>query len=271
MHIKSFIEKKVLKKRVYLYRILIVFLGFIILTPARSQQVKIENLPFFDNKEYHFGFFLGVNQMLFTVKTKPDFQNEYYLQSQFPEYNSDIARVLDIGVVPTYGFNVGIISDLKLSNHFNLRFTPELQFGERILAYDIEYIYRGNTDTIFGHEKRISSTLLNFPLTLKYKGNRINNMRPYLLLGGKLSMDLGAQATKTVNANERDITVKLFRDDVYAEAGVGFDFYFNWFKMSTEIKMSYGLSQMMLFEKNIWADPIQSISSKVFQFNLTFE
>ena len=271
MHIKTFIEKKVLGKRIQLYRVLLIFSGLFAFIPLWSQQVKIENLAFFDNKEYHFGFFLGANQMLYTIKTQPDFENNYYNQSQIPEFNADIARILNIGAAPTIGFTVGIISDLRLGENFNLRFTPDLQFGERKLIYDIETIYRGDTDTIFGYEKRMSSTLLNFPLTLKYKGKRLNNMRPYLFLGGRATMDLGAQASKTINENERDITIKLYRDDIYAEFGVGFDFYFNWFKMSTEIKMSYGLSNVLFYENNIWVDPILSLSSKVFQFNITFE
>lgn len=236
-----------------------------------SQHTRIGNLLFFDEKDYHFGFYLGANQMLYTLKTKTDFEQTIYTQDQIPEMNADQARVLNVGVLPTLGFNVGIISDVRLGNYFNLRFTPDLQFGERVLTYDIETTYRNEVDTVFGYEKRIPSTLLNFPFALKYKGKRILNMRPYVFVGARYTMDLGSQASKTINQNERDITVKLYRDDLYGEAGVGFDFYFNWFKMSTELKMSYGIRDVLVHETNIWADPIESLRSKLFQFNVTFE
>ncbi len=260
-----------MKKRIHIYQIISVFVGILAFESLWSQQAKIENLPVFDDKEYHFGFFLGMNQMLFTIETKPNFEDVYYNQIQIPEFNADMARVLKIGAAPTFGFTVGIISDLRMGEYFNLRFTPDLQFGERILTYDIEKSYRDVTDTIFGYKKRISSTLLNFPLYLKYKGKRLGNMRPYLITGGRLTMDLGAQASKTINENEQDITIKLYRNDVYLEAGVGFDFYFNWFKFSTEFKMAYGLSTVLLYEDNIWVDPIERLGSKVFQINITFE
>lgn len=253
------------------YRIVLILTGLLSFSTLWGQQAKIENLTFFDKKEYHFGFFLGVNQMLYTIKTKTDFENTIYLQDQIPEFNVDQAQLLKIGASPTLGFTIGIISDLRLGKYFNLRFTPNLQFGERLLLYDIKTEYGAVTATIIGYEKRIPSTLLNFPINLKYKGIRMHNMRPYLIVGGRLTMDLGAQASKTINENEQDITIKLYRDDIYAEAGVGFDFYFNWFKMSTELKMSYGLRDVLLHENNIWVDPIEHLNSKLFQFSVTFE
>lgn len=254
------------------YRIVLILTGLLSFSTLWGQQVKIENLTFFDKKEYHFGFFLGVNQMLYTIKTKADFENIPYTRNQIPEFPAiDSAKVLKIGAAPTFGFTIGIISDLRLGKYFNLRFTPNLQFGERLLLYDIQTYNGAVTATIIGYEKRVPSTLLNFPINLKYKGIRMHNMRPYLIVGGRLTMDLGAQASKTINENEQDITIKLYRDDIYAEAGVGFDFYFNWFKMSTELKMSYGLRDVLLHENNIWVDPIEHLNSKLFQFSVTFE
>lgn len=250
---------------------LLLIAGLLVYSSTWAQQAKINNLLFFDEKEYHFGFFLGLNQMLYTVKTKTDFEKTVYLQDQIPEFNADQARILNVGVKPTFGFTVGIISDIRMGKYFNLRFTPDLQFGERLLTYDIQTIYNSKTDTIFGYEKRVPSTLLNFPISIKYKGMRMQNLRPYLIAGARYTMDLGAQASKTINQNENDITIKLYRDDIYAEAGVGFDFYFNWFKMSTELKMSYGIRDVLLHEDNAWVDPIEKINSKLFQFSVTFE
>jgi len=47
----------------------IALLGLLFSTSAMAQQRKPMNLPNFDHVTYHFGFILGVNQMLFSVKT----------------------------------------------------------------------------------------------------------------------------------------------------------------------------------------------------------
>ncbi|MBN2236476.1 MAG: PorT family protein [Bacteroidales bacterium] len=258
-------------KKTGLNKVLLIVVSFLLTWSAFGQQAKIENLIYFDQKDYHFGFFLGANQMLYTVKTKIDFENKIYTQDQIPEMNADQARLLNIGAAPTLGFTVGIIADKRMGNYFNLRIVPDLQFGERLLVYDLVTTYRNELDTILGFQKRVPSTLLNFPIQLKYKGKRLHNLRPYVIVGAKYSMDIASQASKTINENERDITIKLYRDDVYAEAGVGFDFYFNRFKMSTELKMSYGFFDVLLNENNIWTDPIERMSSKMFSFNVTFE
>ncbi len=263
-----------LKKRINIYRIVLLFIGLIWINTLWSQRVKIENLVVFDDKEYHFGFFFGASQMLYTIKTKQKFENIDYKLAQFPEIKKEIewARVTKIGAAPTIGFTIGIISDFRLGKYFNLRFTPDLQFGERVLHYDIEIKDLNSTLETQQYQKRVPSTLLNFPLAIKYKGMRMRNVRPYLIVGGHYTMDLGAQANKTEpNSEAKVITIKLFRDDIYAEAGVGFDFYFNWFKMSTELKMSYGIFDVLSHESYIWTDPIERLNSKLFQFNVTFE
>ncbi len=249
----------------------LLFVGFMWINNLWSQRVKMENLVVFDDKEYHFGFFFGANQMLYTINTRDNFENTPYSQVDRKELDAGTAKATKIGAAPTLGFTVGIISDLRLGKYFNLRFTPNLEFGERILNFDIHYSLNNVPDSLIGYKKRVPSTLLNFPLAIKYKGMRSHNMRPYLLVGGRVSLDLGAQASKTIEGNENVVTIKLFRDDIYAEAGFGFDFYFNWFKMSTELRMSYGLRDIILHEDNIWVGPIESMRSKVFQFNVTFE
>lgn len=262
-----------IKNKIHIYRAIIILIGIFAIGPLWSQQSKVQNLITFDDKPYHFGFFLGANQMLYTIKTRVDFEDRFYEKNQIPEFPAiDSAQVLKIGAKPTLGFTIGIISDMRLGKYFNLRFTPNLQFGERILTYDLRK-YKGMSKTIEGYEKRIPSTLLNFPISLKYKGMRMHNIRPYLIVGGRVTMDLGSLASKTATS-PWDITIKLYRNDIYADAGVGFDFYFNWFKMSTELKMSYGIRDDILShenEDNIWVNPIESLKSKVFQFSVTFE
>jgi len=99
----------------------------------------------------------------------------------------------------------------------------------------------------------------------------MHNARPYVFIGVKFVMDLAAQAGKKEDQNERDVVIKLYRSDIAFETGVGFDFYFNWFKMGTELRMSYGLNDVLKNEDNIYTDPIESLHSRIFQLVFTFE
>ena len=65
--------------------------------------------------------------------------------------------------------------------------------------------------------------------------------------------------------------MKLNASDFYAEAGVGFDFYNEWFKFGIELKMMYGMMDVLKREKNIYTDGIESLKSKIFQLSFTFE
>lgn len=250
---------------------LLLILGLIVLSSSTwAQSRTIPNQPRYDKKKYHFGFYLGVNQMLYNIKMKPGFTNFTYVQEQVPELNADSAYLRNVEPVPQLGFTIGIVSDLRLGKYFNLRFTPELLFSERKLNYTMLTYYR-SVPQLVEIEKQVPSTHLNFPFYLKYKGVRLHNVRPYVFIGVKFVMDLAAQAGKEEDTNEQEVVIKLYSSDIAFEAGVGFDFYFNWFKMGTELRMSYGMKNVLKNEDNIYTDPIESIHSKIFQLVFTFE
>ncbi|OYT17407.1 MAG: hypothetical protein B7C24_02910 [Bacteroidetes bacterium 4572_77] len=236
-----------------------------------AQTKGVPNQPRYDRKKIHFGFYLGANQMLYTLKMRPGFSSITYYQDQIPEFNADSAYLYNVEAVPQLGFTIGIVSSLTLGKYFNLRFTPELLFSERKLRYDILTYYRDEARLIKAYEKKIPSTHLNFPFYVKYKGVRLFNVRPYVFVGFKFVIDLAAQAGKKEDVNERDIVVKLYRSDFAFETGVGFDFYFNWFKMGAELRMSYGFKDILKKENNIYTDPIESLNSRIFQLVFTFE
>ena len=114
--------------------------------------------------------------------------------------------------------------------------------------------------------KKVESTLLDFPINLKLRSERLNNMSAYLLGGGKYSIDLASQA-KTKNPD----IVKLTGKDWSLEAGFGLDFYLVYFKLSTEIKFSAGFPDRLYHENTTYSAPINKLSTKVWLFSLNFE
>jgi hypothetical protein len=257
--------------------ILIIFLLTLISSSTFAQRVKSLNLRNADQVPYHFGFQLGINHMLFTLKTPPGYQKQMYYGSagitevfnSLPDLNLDSANLYSIEAIPTYGFVIGIVGDMRIGQYFNLRFTPSLTFGERDMEYTILGYKSTSEPKLFVTQKNIQSTFVEFPLSLKFKGSRINNARPYVLVGAKYSLDLASNAKKKEESNI--IHVLIDRNDVYGQLGVGFDFYTAYFKFGTEIVMSYGIFDLIKRDQTIYTTSITALQSKIFQINFTFE
>jgi hypothetical protein len=223
----------------------------LVFSPVKAQDQGIENLPRFDMRTVHFGFTLGFNNMDFTIKR--------------PESISSTDSVLTVIPESQYGFQIAIVSDLRIGNNLNLRFVPGLSFGGRNIHYEI---YQSYLDSVFSVTKKTESTFLDFPLLFKYKTNRINNFRAYVLFGGKYSIDLASQSKKK---QEDDAFLKLLPNDFSVELGTGFEIYLEYFKFGVELRMSYGIPDMLKRENTIYTNNIESLRSKIFWLCFTFE
>ncbi len=250
--------------------LIIAIVGFVLIFANQSyaQKKQVQNMPAYDFSKYHFGFILAVNQMHFVIKPVANLQNIYFDSIASAEINADSARIFSIESDPTAGFTVGIVSNLRINNSLDLRFIPSLSFGERYLDYRFEKHKEGEV-SIVDVRKNVPSTFVEFPLRLKYKSKRLNNFRAYVFGGINYRMDLSSQAKKSKDSGV--VQVKLKKGDIYYDLGVGFDFYFEWFKFGTEINMSYGLLDVLKHEGNIYTDGIDKLTSKIFQFTFTFE
>jgi len=214
-----------------------------------AQRKKVQNLPKYDKQKIHFGFLLGINVTDFRIKRIPEFNlldSLYVVESE-----------------KQTGFNIGIVTDLKLAENFNLRFIPDLAFSQRNLIYTF---YDGPDSTMV--KKEIESTFLEFPLELKFKSNRVNNYRVYVLAGIRYSIDMVSQAK--VENKDKDF-VKLFKNDYGYQIGFGFDFYMERFKFSPEIKMFNGMRNLLVDDPKIYSTSIESLKSKIFLISFTFE
>lgn len=241
----------------------------ITLSPVLAQQPgKIPNLPKFDMAKKHFGFYLGANQMFFTIKHATGFQDVVWKGTQLGDVLADSAKILSIESKPIPGFTIGIVGNLRLGKYFDLRFLPGLQFGERQLAYNLQQFRRG--DTIYGEVlKNIPSTNIDFPLYIRYKSERVHNFRLFVFAGIDYKIDLSSQAKNEDETEE--ITVKLEQTDLNFTGGVGFEFYTVYFKMGIELSMAYGTADLLHRDQTLYTQSIEKLSSKIFQISFTFE
>ncbi len=200
-----------------------------------------------------------------------------YKESNGQRLTLHSGSVYSLEAYPRLGFTISIIGNLRLANHFNLRAVPSLSFGERVLVYDLQLHYASSPNLpqpdvfqMATMKKAVTTTFLELPGYIQYKAARIRNFAPYIFAGAKYVIDLASEAKK----NKDEINnkhIKLYYSDVMGDIGVGFDFYNNWFKLGVELKMTYGVRNMLRKEDNIYTDAIASLKTKMFTFGVTFE
>ena len=213
-----------------------------------SAQVKKPwNDPGYDDKLIHFGFSVGVNTMDLGIKRtlKSDLATS-------PVLIPDITKI-------SPGFQVQIVSNLRLGEDLDLRFLPGISFGARTISfYDRD-------DQSFVGSVDVESSYLDFPLDLKYRTRRLNNYRPYILGGFNFRYDMAAK---------KDDEIRFKPADLYYEMGAGIDFYLPYFKLSTELKVGIGLLDMLVRDTNSnqnYLASIEKINAYVIGFSFHFE
>lgn len=210
------------------------------------------NLGKFDKKQYHFGFLLGFNNASFIVDRKAA-----------PE---DQDSLLTVNGSNPPGFNLGIIAAWHFNKNISVRFLPTLSFEDRTL----NYVFYSGPDSTTAFEKRVESTLIDFPVNFKFRTDRLRNTAAYAVVGGRFRIDM--QSEKDVKNNvAEEILVKTLSNDVAVEFGGGFDFFLQYFKFGIELKMALGLNNILVPEDTQFSNPLESLRSRTFFLTFTFE
>jgi hypothetical protein len=213
----------------------------------------MKNLPNFDYKKYHFGFLLSTNVS--------DFYFDYR-EDSFSAQDS----LLGISNQRQQGFNLALLASWDITPNIHLRFIPGLSFQDRGLNYRF-LTADGTPESIL---KRTESVFLDFPLLLKLRTNRVNNMAAYALVGGKYSRDMQSQEDVD-NAVADELVIKLNRTDYSLDFGGGIDFFLPYFKFSIEMKTAIGIPNLLIQEETRFTAPIESLRTRTFIFSLCFE
>lgn len=233
----------------------LLILVLLIVSQTASAQLfskeKIKNNENFDKQRLSWGFFLGLNSY--------DFQFNY-------EQDMD-----DILVESTTGFNVGLISDLRLNEHLNLRFEPGLFITQRNLQYSpsafqgLEY---NSSDLL----REVKSTYVHFPLLLKVSTKRINNFKPFVLAGVSSAINLSSN-----EENPDDNSVGQFRTKknmAFYELGFGIDFYLFWFKFTPSIRGVFAFNDEIVRDtdpNSPWTSNVHTMKTRGVFINFTFQ
>ena len=225
-----------------LITILLSLLGF----PALAQRPML-NMPDHDEKKYYFGITFGFNMSIYQIAYTKSFALTDTFKSIQPHWQP--------------GFNLGLIGNLKLTRFIDLRFVPELAFTEKRLVFQY-----GANDSI--SDRSIEAILMNLPVQLKFKSDRIKNFRFYGLMGGKFDYDLAANS----RSHRTDEFLKVSPTDFGVEAGFGFEWYYPNFIFSPEIKISQGLSNELFEDHGLpLTNAIETLRTRMIVFSIHLE
>ena len=216
-----------------------------------GQKQKPKNESWYDEKPIHFGFSLGFNAMDFRITPSQAYLTTDSLYPEVSKLNP--------------GINIQIVTDLRLSKYVDIRFLPGVSFGQRTIRYYKNLV-------IYNEQQRLESSFLEFPLLLKLKGDRLNNVRPFVVGGFNYRYDLAA---KKDFDDAKPVYIRIKKPDLYYELGAGLDFYLPYFKFSVELKMSNGMSDVLVKESAPghpeYLNAIEKMKSQIWVISFHFE
>jgi hypothetical protein len=215
---------------------------------AQYQKWAKRNNPNYDQRKITYGFLIALHSTAYQIKYSDKF----------------VSSALDTvhAVQPQWspGFVLGLIVNYRLADFFDLRLTPQVGFYE----HRLQYLFTGNTPT---NEQVVETTVVEFPLLLKYKSERRGNIRMYMIGGIKPGFE--ASGKKEIDNTVESLEVKSFSTNL--DIGFGFDLYYPLFKFSPEIRFSRGLTNLLNNTTNPFGEPLKSVNTNTITVYFLFQ
>ena len=256
--------RKKVEREMYIKKYILILILAVGCLTATAQERKVQNKPYTDLRPLHLGILVGMNLQ------------DIELENVGPQ-----TITLDDGTTQTQtivcdddkwnaGFSVGVLADLRLSQHLNLRFTPTMHFGAKHLTFYnmTELTQEGRLMEL---TQDMKSTYISFPVGLKFSAERWNNYRPYVIAGV-------SQLVNLTSKNQDFLQLK--RTDTMLEVGLGCDLYLPFFKLIPELKFCYSLTnaidsghanELQDTNKRMYTNAVRSGQTKMIVLTFYFE
>ena len=245
-------------------RILILIALLAAFLPSQAQERIAQNKPYIDLRPLHLGILVGMNLQ------DLELENVGPQTVTLEDGTTQTKTIVCDADTWNAGFSVGVLADLRLSKHLNLRFSPTMHFGAKHLTFHnlTDLTPEGRYTEV---TQDLKSTYISFPVDLKFSAERWNNYRPYLLAGINPMVNLSGK--------DQDY-IQLKRADTFLEVGLGCDFYLPFFKLIPELKFCFSLTdalnkdhanELLDMNKRIYANAVKAGHSKMVVLTFYFE
>ena len=212
---------------------------------------KVINNENFDKPQISWGYYLGVNNYDFNFDYKVDLE--------------------DIQTQKSFGFNVGLIGNLRVNDYLDVRFEPGLVMSKRSLIYD-PLNFNETEFNQLQHQRDLKSTYIHFPILLKISTKRVNNFKPYITAGVSTAINLSSKENSLDDNNLGQFRMK--KNAFFYELGFGIDLYLEWFKFSPSIRGIFALSDELVPDEDPmspWTSNINFMKTSGIVLNFTFQ
>ncbi len=240
-----------------------VIISIFIALPSLAQEFTVQNRPYTDLRKFHFGIIVGTHMQ------------DMEFNNVGPQVITDENGVETPYVITTdqdrwdMGFHVGVLGEFRLTDYFQFRLAPTLYFGTRHISF--HNMDPQASDSLITRQQTLKSVYIGCSADLIIASKRLNNHRPYLMLGVNPMINL---------TNSSNDYIKLKRYDLCIEAGLGCDFYLPFFKLRPELKFVYSLTNSLdkdhasqLRDETMlpYAQSIDKTTSKMIALSFYFE
>ena len=220
----------------------LILLGFAL---ASSGQ---RNYNYWDEKVINFGFLVGLNTSTFYTIESPNYVRNDSMMTILP---SNIPGI-------QFGF---VLPNFKMTRHLSLRFLPGMTFAGREIQYSFQ-------DPRQDRIKKVNSVYVDLPVSLKLRSDLIaNSYRVYVTSGGRYSLDFASRA-KVVDDFQQ---IKIVQPDILFDVGIGFEMYFPYFKLSPELRLSTGISNVLVREGHQFSSALEQLRTRNWMISFYFE
>ena len=212
---------------------------------AQFNEKPILNLQNEDKNFLNWGYYLGFNQYDFKF-----------------EYKNDLPDIL---VSKSFGFNVGLIGEMRLNEFLDLRFEPGLFYTRRELGFPG---FTSANEAI----REARSTYINFPILLKVSTRRLGNWKPFVIGGAGMALNLGSNEDSPDDNSSG--TFRMKKQVFNYELGFGIDFYLEYFKFSPSIRGVFAITDELVPDtdpNSPWTGNIDAMKTRGIFVNFTFE
>jgi len=227
-------------------KIIPVFLVVFCITSAFSQRGDdLQNYRKRQHKNYYFGISFGLHKSNLKLMHSEDFLDQKSI-SLIESYNSP-------------GYDIKVIGNLKIGDYWDFRLLPGFSFGQMQMIYA-----NGNANK--NKSLKVEYVYGELPFHIRYKSHPYKDMRVYVFGGFKYSFDISSKSRGI------DENLNITASDYSLEGGIGMQFFFPYFILSPEIKLTRGISNILINnEKTSNAGLLQKALSQVLTFSFHFE
>jgi len=229
-------------------KIILLILLLVAISSSQAQRRTEVNNPNYDNRFLSYGFLIGIHTSAYQLKYSEKFTTR------------DLDDVYSISPTWSAGFSLGFIVNMNLADFLDARLLPQVSFYE----HNLEYVRFDNPDI----DELVETTVVEFPILLKYKSARRGNTRMYFVGGVKPGIE--ASGKNDIDEVSKDnIDIRTF--NVSLDVGFGLDIYYPLFKFSPEIRFSKGMTNMLGPEENFFSEGIDRLNTNTITLYLLFQ